>query len=101
MKKTLVIGAHGKIGQRLVALMVKQGMPVVAMIRDAAQKIEMEESGVETIVADLEQPLADELFKDIDKIVFSAGSGANTGADKTLLVDLWGACKLNRAVLLI
>ncbi|WP_342605784.1 NAD(P)H-binding protein [Peribacillus sp. FSL E2-0159] len=32
-------------------------------------------------------------FKDMDVVIFTAGSGGNTGADKTIIFDLWGAIK--------
>jgi len=32
-------------------------------------------------------------FEHIDGVIFAAGSGGATGADKTILVDLWGAKK--------
>jgi uncharacterized protein YbjT (DUF2867 family) len=93
MNKTLVIGAHGQIGKQLIALMKQADMPIKAMVRSPAQKAEMEQLGAEVVIADLEQDLPDEAFQDCDKVVFTAGSGGKTGADKTILVDLWGACK--------
>lgn len=93
MDKTLVIGANGQIGRQLIGMMALAQMPVRAMIRDASQAIELEKLGAETIIADLEQPLPDTAFEDCDKVVFTAGSGGKTGADKTILIDLWGAVK--------
>ncbi|HET8807420.1 MAG TPA: SDR family oxidoreductase [Methylophaga sp.] len=93
MAKTLVIGANGQIGKLLVSLMAEQQQPVRAMIRKPEQADYFQKMGVEVIIADLEQPLSDEAFHDCDKVVFTAGSGSKTGADKTILVDLWGACK--------
>lgn len=93
MDKTLVIGANGQIGKQLIGLMALAKMPVRAMIRTQEQAQDMEKLGVETYLADLEQPLPDAAFDDCDKVVFAAGSGGKTGADKTILVDLWGAVK--------
>ncbi|MCX4188020.1 SDR family oxidoreductase [Methylophaga sp. OBS4] len=93
MDKTLVIGAHGQIGKLLIKLMTQQHLPVKAMVRRPEQKAEMEKLGAEAVIGDLEQDLPDEAFADCDKVVFTAGSGGKTGADKTILVDLWGACK--------
>lgn len=93
MDKTLVIGANGQIGKQLVGQMALAKMPVKAMVRTQQQATDMEKLGAETIIADLEQPLPDEAFSDCDKVVFTAGSGGKTGADKTILVDLWGAVK--------
>lgn len=93
MDKTLVIGAHGQIGKQLIGMMALAKMPVRAMVRSTSQAAELEKLGAETVVADLEQALPDEAFTDCDKVVFTAGSGGQTGADKTILIDLWGAVK--------
>jgi len=93
MGKTLVIGAYGQIGRQLIGMMALAKMPVRAMVRTTGQALELEKLGAETVVADLEQLLPDEAFADCDKVVFTAGSGGKTGADKTILIDLWGAVK--------
>ncbi len=93
MDKTLVIGANGQIGRQLIGMMALASMPVKAMIRNSEHAQKLEQLGAEIILADLEQPLPDEAFADCDKVVFSAGSGGKTGADKTILIDLWGAVK--------
>ncbi len=93
MHKTLVIGANGQIGRLLVTLMVEQQLPVRAMIRSSDQAAYFQQIGAEVVIGDLEQPLSDDAFMGCDKVVFTAGSGGKTGADKTILVDLWGACK--------
>lgn len=93
MDKTLVIGANGQIGKQLIGLMALAKMPVRAMIRSQEQALDLERLGAEIIIADLEQALPDEAFADCDKVVFTAGSGGKTGADKTILIDLWGAVK--------
>lgn len=94
--KTLVIGANGKIGQHLVRLLAKHpDHTVKAMIRKSEQRPFFEELKAETVVASLEGSV-EELQKamaDCDAVVFTAGSGASTGADKTMTVDLDGAAK--------
>lgn len=93
MNKTLVIGANGQIGRLLVQRMTEQQLPVKVMLRKAEQADEFEMLGAEIVIADLEAELPDAAFADCNKVVFTAGSGGKTGADKTILVDLWGACK--------
>ncbi|MCX4193307.1 SDR family oxidoreductase [Methylophaga sp. OBS1] len=93
MDKTLVIGANGQIGRQLIGMMALANMPVKAMVRNSEHAQKLEQLGAEIMLADLEQPLPDEAFADCDKVVFTAGSGGKTGADKTILVDLWGAVK--------
>jgi uncharacterized protein YbjT (DUF2867 family) len=92
-KQTLVIGANGQIGKLLIQMMTEQKMPVKVMLRNAEQAGEFENLGADVVIADLEADLPDHAFADCDKVVFTAGSGGKTGADKTILVDLWGACK--------
>jgi uncharacterized protein YbjT (DUF2867 family) len=91
--KALVIGAHGGIGRILVDRLVEEGHDVRAMIRDEAQAADLREAGAEPVIADLEgaTDALDRAIDGVDAVVFSAGSGASTGADKTLLVDLHGA----------
>jgi NAD(P)H-dependent flavin oxidoreductase YrpB (nitropropane dioxygenase family) len=43
-------------------------------------------------VADLEGDF-ENAYQGIDAVIFAAGSGGHTGADKTILIDLWGAIK--------
>ncbi|PTX61791.1 putative NAD(P)-binding protein [Melghirimyces profundicolus] len=91
--KVVVIGANGKIGRHLVQLLSQRDHQVRAVIRDDAQKPKMEELGAdEVVVADLEKKI-DHAVAGCDAIVFTAGSGSHTGADKTMLVDLDGAFK--------
>ncbi|PWA07931.1 NAD(P)-dependent oxidoreductase [Pueribacillus theae] len=94
--KVLVIGANGQIGQQLVDLLQESNVHTVrAMVRKKEQAISLQEKGVEAVVADLEGPVDDiaDAARGCDAIVFTAGSGGKTGADKTLLVDLDGAVK--------
>ena len=92
MKKTLVIGASGQIGKMLVELLLKEENSVVALVRNEQKGQELEKLGAEIVIGDLENDF-EHAFKDCDKVVFSAGSGGNTGYDKTLLIDLWAAKK--------
>jgi uncharacterized protein YbjT (DUF2867 family) len=94
--RVLVVGANGKVGQQVVALLGPTHHEVLAMIRDPAQAPALEATGARVVVADLEGDVADVVSK-AEAVVFSAGSGGSTGGDKTLLVDLWGALKTIRA----
>jgi len=92
MKKILVIGANGQIGKMVVNLLRNQDRPVVAMVRSKQQAEKLENIGVEVVVGDLEADF-EHAFEGCDRVIFSAGSGASTGLDKTFLIDLWGAKK--------
>lgn len=94
--KVCVVGANGQIGQRLVRLLQESDAYTVrAMVRADAQAADFEKRGVEAVLADLEGRVEDlaKAVKGCEAIVFTAGSGGHTGADKTLLVDLDGAVK--------
>jgi uncharacterized protein YbjT (DUF2867 family) len=91
--KIFVAGAHGKVGQKLVKILSEKGHTVKAMIRDNSQADEMKKLGGEPVVADLEND-KDFPLEGIDAVYFCAGSGAQTGPDKTVAVDQKGAIKL-------
>ena len=91
--KIFVAGAHGKVGQKLVKILSEKGHTVKAMIRDNSQADEMKKLGGEPVVADLEKD-KDFPLDGIDVVYFCAGSGAQTGPEKTMEVDQKGAIKL-------
>ncbi|PAE27211.1 sugar epimerase [Paenibacillus sp. 7884-2] len=96
--KVLVIGANGQIGKHLVRLLQEsEEHTVTALVRKEEQAKELEASGVDAILANLEDSV-DTLTQAViesgaEAIIFSAGSGGSTGPDKTLLIDLDGAVK--------
>lgn len=89
--KVLVIGANGKCGYLTIKLLKEKTdhLPI-AMIRDPGQKARFEQIGVDCVQGDLEHPLNNQM-KDIDAVIFAAGSGSKTGKDKTVTVDHTGA----------
>lgn len=89
---TLVIGAHGQIGQLLIKRLAANDDRPRAMIRNQQQADTIKALGGEPVIADLEGDFSAAL-DGCDRVVFSAGSGGHTGADKTVLIDLWGAIK--------
>ncbi|WP_299088464.1 SDR family oxidoreductase [uncultured Metabacillus sp.] len=94
--KVFVVGANGQIGKQLAQILKESGEHTVrAMVRKDEQMRMFSENGIEAVIADLEGSV-DEIAKaasGCDTIVFTAGSGGHTGADKTLLIDLDGAVK--------
>ncbi|TQV87743.1 SDR family oxidoreductase [Aliikangiella coralliicola] len=93
MNKTLVIGASGKIGRMVVERLHAENKSVVAMVRSQNKTQMFADKGIEVIVGNLGEAF-EVSFAGCDKVVFTAGSGAGTGAEETLLIDLWGACKV-------
>lgn len=98
--KVLVVGANGQIGQKLTEMLnTHDEHSVLAMVRNQEQIEAFSKRGIETVIADLEGSVAQlkQAMKECDAIVFTAGSGGSTGADKTLLIDLDGAVKTMEA----
>ena len=92
----LVAGAHGNTGKQIVNLLLERDHQVRAMIRDGAQSDEMSKLGADPIIADLEQDISFAV-QGCDAVIFAAGSGPDTGSDKTVSVDRDGAIKLIKA----
>ncbi|TWI57964.1 SDR family oxidoreductase [Halalkalibacter nanhaiisediminis] len=89
----LVVGANGKVARHTIKKIADAGHHPVAMIRKEEQAEDLLKLGAaDTVVADLEADF-EHAFKGIDAVIFAAGSGGHTGADKTILIDLWGAIK--------
>lgn len=91
--RVLVAGANGNTGRRVVRMLAEGPHEPLAMIRDEAQRPAFGESGVETVLADLEESV-DHAVRGCDAVIFAAGSGAETGLDKTRAVDRDGAIRL-------
>lgn len=95
----LIIGANGKVGQKLVEKMKdSENYTPIAMVRKTEQQEKYKSQGVETVLTDLEgsiDPIT-KAAKKADAIVFTAGAGG-AGDDKTMLVDLDGAVKSMKA----
>lgn len=84
--RILVIGANGQVGQQIVGQLQDTEHEPVAMVRREIQVKEHESKGVTTVLADLEKDFS-HAFENIDTVIFAAGSGGSTGADKTILID--------------
>lgn len=88
----LVIGGHGKVGLRLLRLLAQDGHRARGVIRKAEQAGDLEATGVEAVVCDLERgddlrPHAD----DAEAIVFTAGAGPGSGPERKRTVDYGAA----------
>ncbi len=98
--KVLVIGANGQIGQILVSKLQEHPLHTVkAAVRKTEQLDKLLKKGTDAVLIDLEGSV-DSLKSamiGMDAVIFSAGSGGSTGADKTLTIDLDGAVKTMEA----
>ncbi len=90
--KVLIIGSHGNVGKHIVSYLVKKGHEPFAMIRDESQSDEMKKLGGIPVVADLEKDFSS-AYERMDAVIFTAGSGAKTGPDKTIIIDQEAAMK--------
>lgn len=93
--KITVVGAHGKIAMLLHPLLIENGHSVRGIIRKKEQADDLEELGVEPVVADIEE--LDDIAKPVgiaDAVLFAAGAGPGSGAERKWTVDRDGAIKL-------
>jgi uncharacterized protein YbjT (DUF2867 family) len=96
----LIAGAHGKVGRRLARLLVARGDRVRGMIRNPDHSDDVRSDGAEPVVCDLEAaPVSDveTAIAGADAVVFAAGAGPGSGAERKLTMDRDGAVKLIEA----
>src|SRR5271163_942805 len=96
----VVAGAHGKIALRLTRLLAAEGDRVTGLIRNPDHATEVSQAGASAVLCDLEQATVEEIAMatdGADAVVFAAGAGPGSGADRKLTVDRDGAIKLLRA----
>ncbi|MGZ4461376.1 MAG: SDR family oxidoreductase [Gaiellaceae bacterium] len=98
--RVAIAGAHGKVGRRLARLLVAQGYRVRGLIRDPEQADDLRADGSEPAICDLETAGVGEIAAAIDganAVVFAAGAGPGSGAERKLTMDRDGAIKLIEA----
>ncbi|MFM2476968.1 SDR family oxidoreductase [Celerinatantimonas sp. MCCC 1A17872] len=97
--RPLVIGANGQIGRQLISQLPLSGHHCTAMVRSNDQFQQLEERGIAAVRASLSDSVEHltKIMQGHDSVIFTAGSGAKTGADQTLLIDLDGAVKAMEA----
>lgn len=93
--KITIVGAHGHIAMLLHPILIKNGHSVRGIIRKEEQAEDLKEHGVEPVVADVEE-LDDisDAVGDVDAVLFAAGAGPGSGAERKWTVDRDGAIKL-------
>lgn len=95
-----IAGAHGKVARRLARLLVARGDRVRGLIRNPDHAADLRADGSEPAVCDLEVAGVEEIAKAIagaDAVVFAAGAGPGSGAERKLTLDRDGAIKLLEA----
>lgn len=97
---TLIAGGHGKIALILTELLGGKGGRVRSLIRNIDHASAVSGAGGDPMVLDLEATTDEELdlaLTDIDAIVFAAGAGPGSSAERKNTVDHRGAAKLMEA----
>jgi uncharacterized protein YbjT (DUF2867 family) len=91
----VVAGGHGKVGLRLLKLLAARGDRARGLIRNPDHAPDLEAVGAEPVLADLEvlEDVAPHLHG-ADAVVFAAGAGPGSGAERKRTVDLGAAVKL-------
>ncbi|MCH8475842.1 MAG: SDR family oxidoreductase [Opitutales bacterium] len=96
--KIAILGGHGKIARHLQTLLLKDGHQVRSLIRQPDQEAAIQALGAEPVLFDIEKdqdlPAA---LGDAEAVVFAAGAGPGSGADRKWTVDRDGALKLIEA----
>ncbi|WP_165067756.1 SDR family oxidoreductase [Marisediminicola senii] len=98
--RIVIAGGHGKIAMILSSQLSVAGHHPVGIIRNAAHAAELKATGAEPLVLDLEQSDVEHLSTALagaDAVVFAAGAGPNSGAERKLTVDRDGAILLANA----
>ena len=96
----VIAGAHGKIARALARLLVARGDHVRGLIRNPGHAADLEADGSEPVVCDLEHASVAEVTQALsgaDAVVFAAGAGPGSGAERKLTMDRDGAIKLLEA----
>jgi nucleoside-diphosphate-sugar epimerase len=95
--RVAIAGAHGKIAMQLSRRLTDGGHSVIGLIRNPDHADEVRAAGAEPTVCDLEQASLDEIAAAVgssDVVVFAAGAGPGSGAERKMTMDRDGAVKL-------
>lgn len=87
--KICIIGGHGKVALLLHPLLVEGGHEVSALIRNQDHAEEVDETGAQSVVADVETMDTEALaaqFAGFDAVIWSAGAGGGNPS-RTYAVD--------------
>ena len=95
--RVVIAGGHGKIALLLEKLLAERGDRPVGIVRNPDHVTDLEAAGAEAVVLDLESTDVAELagaLDSADAVVFAAGGGPGSGADRKETVDKGAAIKL-------
>src|SRR4051812_38000716 len=92
-----IAGAHGQVARLLTGRLVARGDRVRGLIRNPDHADDVREDGAEPVVCELERAGAaavEDAVDGADAVVFAAGAGSGSGAERKWTVDRDGALKL-------
>src|SRR3954451_11088915 len=92
--EVLVAGGHGQIAQRLLRLLAEAGDRGRGLIRNPDHAADLEAIGAEPVLCDLEADDPRQHVGSAQAIVFAAGAGPGSGAERKRTVDYGGAVKM-------
>lgn len=95
----LVAGGHGQIALRLLARLSARGDRARGLVRNPEHAADLEAIGAEAVICDLESEDPTPFLDGADAVVFAAGAGPGSGAERKRSVDYGGAVKLVEAAL--
>lgn len=100
MTKVAIVGAHGQIGKLIIKHLRAQGLEAIGIVRKPEQLSQMEALGADPVLVDIENASAQELangLKGADAVVFAAGAGGGSTAERKHTVDYAGSVLLVQA----
>lgn len=95
--RIVIAGGHGQIALLLEARLSADGHAVQGLVRRPDGADDLVTAGAEPVVFDLESATAEELadvIRGADAVVFAAGAGAGSSAERKYTVDLGGSVLL-------
>jgi len=100
--RVVIAGGHGKIALRLTRLLAGRGDTVVGLVRNPDHVADVNAAGGDGVVLDLEHAAVEEVAAAItgaDAVVFAAGAGPGSGAERKDTVDRGASVLLADAAL--
>src|SRR3954447_5401412 len=95
--RVAIAGAHGRVARLLPSLLAERGDTVRGIIRNPGHADDVRADGAEPVVCDLESAEASQVAQvvgDADAVVFAAGAGPGSGAERKWTVDRDAAVNL-------
>jgi nucleoside-diphosphate-sugar epimerase len=93
----LIAGGHGQVARRLIRILAADGHTARGLIRNLDQAADIEADGGVPVLCDLERDTVDPHVAGADAIVFAAGAGPGSGAERKRTVDYGAAVKCAEA----